>query len=386
MPAALRVLVRSSARRAAPRGRRRSRPGRALLLAVAGAAYAGAARARERRLAERRRHPRRSTGSSSPSALVIFVRRRGRCCSTRCVKFRARKGAVAAQIHGNTRLEVGWTVGAALILVVIAIVTFLKLGDIREPAELRAPTASRSRSDGTFVAAGAKQRLPAQRQVAEHPRQRPAVHLALHVSATATPTTSTTSSPTRRWSSRSTRPSRSTSAPRTSPTPGGSRSSAASSTPSRATRTTPGSRSRRSRRAVASRGQCAELCGRNHANMIAQVRARRRRRVRALVRAQKAGDRRRRQGRRRQAQRADRGGRDQGRGPRETRLDPWPPPERPAARAPAASRRSSPHDGRAASRRGWTSLAHDDRPQADRDHVHGPRRSPSSWSAASRRC
>lgn len=47
------------------------------------------------------------------------------------VKFRARKGAVPAQIRGNTRLEIGWTVGAAVILVIIAIVTFIQLGDIR---------------------------------------------------------------------------------------------------------------------------------------------------------------------------------------------------------------------------------------------------------------
>lgn len=46
-------------------------------------------------------------------------------------KFRARKGLVPAQIRGNTRLEIGWTVGAALILVVIAIVTFAQLDDIR---------------------------------------------------------------------------------------------------------------------------------------------------------------------------------------------------------------------------------------------------------------
>lgn len=48
-------------------------------------------------------------------------------------KFRARKGATAAQIHGNTRLEIGWTVGAALILVGLTIVTFLKLGPIVDP-------------------------------------------------------------------------------------------------------------------------------------------------------------------------------------------------------------------------------------------------------------
>jgi cytochrome c oxidase subunit 2 len=45
-------------------------------------------------------------------------------------KFRAKKGAVAAQIHGNTRLEVSWTVAAALILVGITVVTFVKLKGI----------------------------------------------------------------------------------------------------------------------------------------------------------------------------------------------------------------------------------------------------------------
>jgi cytochrome c oxidase subunit 2 len=53
-------------------------------------------------------------------------------------KFRAKKGAVAAQIHGNTRLEVGWTVGAALILVVLAIVTFIKLPGIINPPNSKA--------------------------------------------------------------------------------------------------------------------------------------------------------------------------------------------------------------------------------------------------------
>jgi cytochrome c oxidase subunit 2 len=50
------------------------------------------------------------------------------------VKYRAQKGRVAAQIHGNTRLEVGWTVGAAVILVFITVVTFVKLPDIKNPA------------------------------------------------------------------------------------------------------------------------------------------------------------------------------------------------------------------------------------------------------------
>jgi len=48
-------------------------------------------------------------------------------------KFRARKGTVASQIRGNTRLEIGWTVGAAVILVFLAVFTFVQLDDIRNP-------------------------------------------------------------------------------------------------------------------------------------------------------------------------------------------------------------------------------------------------------------
>ena len=50
------------------------------------------------------------------------------------VKFRQRRGGPEpAQIRGNSPLELGWTVGAALILVVLAVVTFLYLGDIKNP-------------------------------------------------------------------------------------------------------------------------------------------------------------------------------------------------------------------------------------------------------------
>jgi cytochrome c oxidase subunit II len=48
-------------------------------------------------------------------------------------KYRARKGAVASQIHGNTQLEIGWTIGAAVILVFIAVFTFATLPSIRNP-------------------------------------------------------------------------------------------------------------------------------------------------------------------------------------------------------------------------------------------------------------
>jgi cytochrome c oxidase subunit 2 len=52
------------------------------------------------------------------------------------LRFRVRKGKamVPAQIRGNTRLEIGWTVGAALVLVVLMVVTFVYLPDIQNPA------------------------------------------------------------------------------------------------------------------------------------------------------------------------------------------------------------------------------------------------------------
>jgi cytochrome c oxidase subunit II len=49
-------------------------------------------------------------------------------------KFRARRGMVAAQIHGNTRLEIGWTVGAFVILVFITVFTFITLPGIKNPS------------------------------------------------------------------------------------------------------------------------------------------------------------------------------------------------------------------------------------------------------------
>jgi len=49
------------------------------------------------------------------------------------VKYRAKRGVTADQIRGNTPLEIGWTVGAASILVVLTVVTFLYLDDIENP-------------------------------------------------------------------------------------------------------------------------------------------------------------------------------------------------------------------------------------------------------------
>ena len=65
-------------------------------------------------------------------ALVVFIGVEGLLFYS-LFKFRARKGVVPAQIRGNTRLEIGWTVGAALILVVLGVFTFALLPGIRNP-------------------------------------------------------------------------------------------------------------------------------------------------------------------------------------------------------------------------------------------------------------
>ena len=63
------------------------------------------------------------------------------------IKFRARKGGPEpAQIRGNTPLEISWTIGAALILVVLAAVTFIYLPGIKDPPS--------SRADGLELAEG----------------------------------------------------------------------------------------------------------------------------------------------------------------------------------------------------------------------------------------
>jgi cytochrome c oxidase subunit II len=62
------------------------------------------------------------------------------------IKYRARRGgAEAAQIRGNTRLELGWTVGAASITVVLAALTFAFLNSIKNPdrSTVAAPAADR---------------------------------------------------------------------------------------------------------------------------------------------------------------------------------------------------------------------------------------------------
>jgi cytochrome c oxidase subunit 2 len=90
-------------------------------------------------------------------ALVIFLLVEGALFYA-LVRFRARKGAVPAQIRGNTRLEVAWTVGAALILVALAVLTFVKLPSIQNPPN-SAPNGALA-SVGRPLYASAERKLP----------------------------------------------------------------------------------------------------------------------------------------------------------------------------------------------------------------------------------
>jgi cytochrome c oxidase subunit II len=91
-------------------------------------------------------------------ALVIFVLVEGGLAYT-LVRFRARKGAVPAQIRGNTRLEVGWTVAAAVILVGLAVLTFAKLSSIQDPPN-SGPNGDQLFGDSGLLYASAERKLP----------------------------------------------------------------------------------------------------------------------------------------------------------------------------------------------------------------------------------
>jgi cytochrome c oxidase subunit 2 len=67
------------------------------------------------------------------------------------VRYRHRRGGRPAdQIHGNAPLEIGWTVAAASILVVLTAVTFAYLGDIKNPPGA-APGALASRAQEASI-------------------------------------------------------------------------------------------------------------------------------------------------------------------------------------------------------------------------------------------
>ena len=66
------------------------------------------------------------------TGLIVFFAVEGLLLYT-LWRFRASRGHEAKQIHGNTKLEIGWTGGAAVLVIILAVVSFAKLGEIRNP-------------------------------------------------------------------------------------------------------------------------------------------------------------------------------------------------------------------------------------------------------------
>jgi cytochrome c oxidase subunit 2 len=91
-------------------------------------------------------------------ALIIFFAVEGGLVYA-LIKFRKRKGAVASQIHGNTRLEVGWTAGAAVVLIALGGLTFAKLSSIQDPPN-SGPSATTLGEQNNVLYASNERKLP----------------------------------------------------------------------------------------------------------------------------------------------------------------------------------------------------------------------------------
>ena len=197
-------------------------------------------------------------------ALVVFVGVEG-VLIWFMIKFKARRGQVAAQIHGNTRLEIGWTVGAAVILVFITVVTFIKLPGIKNPPASDNDANGNKVASATLLASTDQPAVPngaslnivvdGQQYVwrYQYPRQDDKVvfayeEMVVPVGMTVTLDITADDVAHSWWI----------------PALGGKMDAI------------PGYTNKtwfKADRAGVFKGQCAELCGRNHANMLARVRA-----------------------------------------------------------------------------------------------------------------
>lgn len=92
-------------------------------------------------------------------ALIILVAVEGALVYA-LIRYRAKKGAVPAQIRGNTRLEIGWTSAAAVILLALAILTFSKLNSITNPPNSGPEGAQLASAESGPLLASANRKLP----------------------------------------------------------------------------------------------------------------------------------------------------------------------------------------------------------------------------------
>ncbi|HEV3228538.1 MAG TPA: cytochrome c oxidase subunit II [Solirubrobacteraceae bacterium] len=92
-------------------------------------------------------------------AIVVFVGVEGALLYS-LIRFRARRGRTPVMVRGNTRLEVGWTVGAAVILVALAALTFAELSSIRNPDNTGPGGYALASTGGGAQFASLEQRVP----------------------------------------------------------------------------------------------------------------------------------------------------------------------------------------------------------------------------------
>lgn len=98
-------------------------------------------------------------------AIVVFVAVEG-ALGYALWRFRAKKNKVAVQTHGNTRLEIAWTLGAVVIVIALAAITLLKLGSIENPPNSDANGAKLVGESGTLYAT-AEKHLPPNKKALE---------------------------------------------------------------------------------------------------------------------------------------------------------------------------------------------------------------------------
>lgn len=91
-------------------------------------------------------------------AIVVFVLVEG-ALGYALWRYRSKRSPVAHQTHGNTRLEISWTLGAVGIVVALIVVTLLKLGGIRNPPNSD-PSGAKLVGESGVLYASAEKRLP----------------------------------------------------------------------------------------------------------------------------------------------------------------------------------------------------------------------------------
>jgi len=91
-------------------------------------------------------------------ALVVFVLVEGALVFS-LLRFRARRGAVPAQIRGNTRLQLSVAGGAAVVLLALFVVTLVKLPSIEDPPN-SGPRGDVLAGSSSVLLASASRRLP----------------------------------------------------------------------------------------------------------------------------------------------------------------------------------------------------------------------------------